>query len=267
MKKYNKQLAATSLFQQPQHDVVLTKGTAPLPCFFTQVVYNALLFVADKPAVHAELAQSGLKPALYWLGRPVVAIGCIRYLQSDLGAYDEVITAVPVVPASDTSVSLLNWTNLLASTHRKRVGQYILDIPVTSERSCIAGNELWGYPKIVAPIAQAFQHRSIHTTVTDPETGALVVRVAGSYGMGLPAVPVPLLTYSFRNEQLLRTEVAVRGRTWLHLFPDIRLLAGDDRHPMAARWHRLGLHNARALALLRTPRFQSVFFAGKIVRA
>lgn len=267
MKKYNKQLAGQSIFETPQQKVLLSNGTASLPCFFRQVTYNALLFVADKPALYAELKHSGLKPALFWLGRPVVAIGCIRYMESDLGAYDEVITAVPVVPVSDNSLPLLNWANLLAPTHRKRVGQYILDIPVTSERSCTAGNELWGYPKTVAPITHEFRQHTIRTTVHDADTGELVVRVAGSFAKGVPALPVPLLTYSFRNKQLLRTEVAVRGRTWLHLRPGIRLSAGNIQHPMAARLHRLGLHNARALALLRTPHFQSVFFAGKIVRA
>lgn len=223
------------------------------------------MFAAHKGAVVNELADTGLKPALYWCGQPLVAIGCIRYHASDLGAYDEVIVAVPAVPAADTAFAVSNWLNLLAPPHRKRVGQYILDIPVTSEFSRVAGNELWGYPKIVAPITHEFQQRSIHSTVFDPASGNRVVRVAGSFGKGLPAVPLSLLTYSFRKGKLLRTEVVVEGHTRLHIKPAIRLLAGDAANPMAARLHRLGLHNASALLLLRMPLFRAVFLEGKEV--
>ena len=125
------------------------------PVNFGDVHYIAALYQSNTEAVKKQLVGTGLKEGLILNGKPVVAVGLIQYKKSDLGAYNEVIIAIPVIPEHEKS-GYANWLELYAPLKTRKLGQYIIHIPVNSVQSMEAGRNLWGYPKTVLAINHQF---------------------------------------------------------------------------------------------------------------
>lgn len=251
-----------SFFSQPQREVMLSVGNTLMPCHFRKVHYTVALFKAIPASLEKILSGTGLKPALKWGNAAVVALGLIRYTDSDLGAYDEVILSVPSIP-EDAEKPLNNWINMLGPIAGRKVGQYIFHIPVTSAFSEAAGKELWGYPKIVTGIEHDFKAGSLNSKVMDP-SGKLIMQCSGQIGLSLPSIPLSLVTYSFLAGQKIRTEVKVRGRMKLYLQQSLRLRIGDSDHAMANDLRAMGLDGKKPLIVMDSDRFQSVFGEGLV---
>jgi hypothetical protein len=145
------------------------------------------------------------------------------------------------------------------------VGQHIIHIPVTSEFSRAAGYELWGYPKIVAPVEHEFSSSSLHSKVFDPVSKELIVELDGKLGFGIPSIPLSLITYSFVDGEMMKTKVKVRGMMKLRLHHSIRLSIGTSTHAMANDLRMLGLDGKRPFLVMDTEKFQSVFYEGEFL--
>ncbi|WP_407524688.1 acetoacetate decarboxylase family protein [Lacibacter sp. MH-610] len=245
-------------FNEPQRDVSISAGVTKLPCFFKKVHYTVCLFAASNEALMNRLLGTGLVPALKWGRSYVVAIGLVQYEESDLGSYNEVIVAIPSLPEG-MKKPFSSWLDLIGSLENRKVGQHIIQIPVTSEFSRAAGNELWGYPKIVAPVEHDFKSASLHSKVVDPLSNELIMEVKGELGFGIPSIPLSLITYSFMNERLVRTKVKVSGMMKLRLNHGLRLRVGNSKHPMANDLRMLGLDGKKPFLVMDTDKFQSVF--------
>ncbi len=248
-------------FSEQQSEVEISAGKTLLPCFFRKVHYTVCLFKADKELVVQRLNSTSLLPALKFGKSYMIAVGLIRYDDCDLGQYNEVIVAIPSLPAG-MKKPFSNWLDLIGPLKKRKVGQHIFHIPVTSEFSRAAGQELWGYPKIVAPVEHIFNSSSLHSKVFDPQCNELIMEVKGSLGFGIPSIPLSLLTYSFVDEKLLRTPVKVRGMMKLRLNHDLHLHVGSSAHPMANDLRLLGLDGKKPMLVMDTEKFQSVFYKG-----
>lgn len=222
------------------------------------------MFAADNDAVKERLNGTGLLPALKWGSRFVVAVGLVQYEECDLGSYNEVIVAIPSIPQG-IKKPLSSWLDLVGSLENRKVGQHIIHIPVTSEFSRVSGYELWGYPKIVTLVEHEFQSPSLHSKVFDPVSKELIMEMKGELGFGIPSIPLSLITYSFQNNQLLKTKVKVRGRMKLRLNHGLRLTVGNSHHPMATDLRKLGLDGKRPFVVMDTDKFQSVFYEARPV--
>jgi hypothetical protein len=253
-------------FNEPQQTVNISAGTTFLPCFFRKVHYTVCLFSADKEAVLKKLESTPLVPALKWWGKYVVAIGLIRYDDCDLGQYNEMIASIPAMPQGITP-PLSSWMDLVGSLDKRKVGQHIIHIPVTSEFSRAAGYELWGYPKIVAPVEHDFAEASLHSKVFDPLSKELIVEIKGKLGFGIPSIPLSLITYSFVHGKLMKTKVKVRGMMKLRLNHNLRLHIGSSTHPIATDLRMLGLDGKKPFLVMDTEKFQSVFYEGEFFNA
>lgn len=212
------------------------------------------------------LNGTGLVPALKFGNSYMVAVALIRYDACDLGNYNEVIVAIPSIPVH-VKPPISSWFDLVGSLKNRKVGQHIIHIPVTSEFSRAAGEELWGYPKIVAPVEHLFNHSSVHSKVFDTVSKELIMEVKGELGFGIPFIPLSLLTYSFVDGKLFRTPVKVRGAMKLRLNHTLRLKIGSSTHPMANDLRLLGLDGKKPLIVLSTEKFQSVFYKGEFIGA
>ncbi|MBX9784195.1 MAG: acetoacetate decarboxylase family protein [Chitinophagaceae bacterium] len=251
-------------FSEPQREVSISAGTTFLPCFFRKVYYTVCLFRADKKAVIKKLEGTPLVPALKWLGKYVVAIGLIRYDDCDLGQYNEMIVSIPVLPQG-IKPPLSSWMDLVGSLDKRKVGQHIIHIPVTSEFSRVAGYELWGYPKIVAPVEHDFAEASLHSKLFDPVSKELIVEIQGKLGFGIPSIPLSLITYSFVEGRLMKTKVKVRGMMKLRLNHGLRMRVGSSTHAMANDLRMLGLDGKKPFLVMDTEKFQSVFYEARPV--
>jgi Acetoacetate decarboxylase (ADC) len=249
-------------FSGPQKEVAISAGTTFLPCHFRKVHYTVCLFPVEKELVMQRLAGTGLLPALKFGNRFMVAVGLIGYEDSDLGKYNEVIVAIPSIPV-EMKKPFSSWLDLIRSSDKRKVGQHILHIPVNSEFSRAAGNELWGYPKIVAPVEHDFNSSSLHSKVFDPVSKELIVEIKGKLGFGIPSIPLSLITYSFVDEKMMKTKVKVRGMMKVRLNHGLKLRVGFSNHPMANDLRMLGLDGKKPFLVMDTDKFQSVFYEGE----
>lgn len=234
------------------------KQTFPLA--FQDVHYMALLYSADPTAVDKHLQNTGLKPALFFFGKPVVAIGLIQYKASDLGAYNEIILSIPVVLKDHHASHLSNWLDLYAGFEKRKGGQYIIHIPVTSQLSVDGGRNLWGYPKTLEPIRHQFTQNKIESSLDNPE-GHPIMTWKGSLGPGILIPTMNLMTYSFMENQLMKTTVDVKARMKWYPLANIQLSVDNDESEMAKNVQLLGLPSKKPLAVLGAARFSALFHA------
>lgn len=230
------------------------------PLAFRDVHYMALLYRADETAVQRHLHDTGLKPALYFWDKPVVAIGLIQYKESDLGAYHEIILSIPVVLEDHHASHLSNWLDLYASFDKRKGGQYIIHIPVTSQVSVDGGRNLWGYPKTLEPIEHQFSKNRIHSSLDDPN-GKPIMTWKGSLGSGLWIPTMNLMTYSFMENQLMKTKVDVKAKMKWYPFANIQLSVDNNGSEMAKDVELLGLDKRKPLAVLGASTFSALFHA------
>lgn len=242
--------------QQPEYN---------FPIQFRDVHYISALYQSDPSAVEEKLKGTGLKPALYFMGAPLTAVGLIQYKESDLGAYNEVIIAIPVVP-EHTGNKIKNWLDLYIPHNKRKVGQFIIHIPVTTQRSVDAGRGLWGYPKIVLPIAHDFCKKKINTKIMSDEKQKVLVEISGNLCCGVPIPSMNLMTYSLHEQALLKTFVDVRANMKWIPASNLIIKVQDSDHEMCKDIFALDICNKKPLFTIEASRFKADFFEGIKIR-
>jgi hypothetical protein len=231
------------------------------PIQFEDVHYIASLYTANKEKVNSLLEGTGLKAGLPFFGKPVVALGLIQYKVSDLGSYNEIILAIPVIRATEKT-GLKNWIDLYADFSKRKGGQYIIHIPVTTQQSVDAGRNLWGYPKILLPITHQFSNNHIHTTLLD-EANQPLIQVKGGLGFGVPIPAMQLMTYSFLNNELLKTTVDVGSSMKWKIGAQLKIQVDSLKHPIGNDIRELGIENKNPIFTIESTHFKAKFNEGQ----
>ncbi|MEY5044934.1 MAG: hypothetical protein RL713_159 [Bacteroidota bacterium] len=231
------------------------------PVQFDDVHYIASLYTADKKKINSLLEGTGLKAGLHFFGKPVVALGLIQYKVSDLGSYNEIILAIPVIQASE-KIGLKNWFDLYADFSKRKGGQYIIHIPVTTQQSVDAGRNIWGYPKILLPITHHFGANHIHTSLMD-EGNQPLLQVKGGLGFGIPIPAMQLMTYSFLNKTLIKTTVDVTSRMKWRIGAQLKIQVDSIHHAMGKDICELGIENKNPIFTIESTHFKAKFNEGQ----
>ena len=231
------------------------------PVQFDDVHYIASLYTADKEKVNRLLDGTGLKAGLHFFGKPVIALGLIQYKVSDLGAYNEIILAIPVIRATEKT-GLKNWFDLYTDFNKRKGGQYIIHIPVTTQQSVDAGRNLWGYPKTLLSIKHQFSNNHIHTTLLD-EADQPLIQVKGGLGFGVPIPAMQLMTYSFLNNALLKTTVDVSSKMKWKIGAQLKIQVDSIRHAMGKDIRELGIENKNPIFTIESMHFKAKFNEGQ----
>lgn len=240
---------------------MINQETYSFPVKFDDVHYIAALYTGNKEKIDALLNGTGLKAGLHFFGKPVVALGLIQYKQSDLGAYNEIILAIPVI-RSHEKTSWQNWLDLYADFKRRKGGQYIIHIPVTTQQSVDAGRNLWGYPKTLLPINHSFANNQVETNLFKDEKESLI-KVNGHLGMGIPIPTMQLMTYSFLKEKLIKTTVNIfSGMKW-KLGSQLKIQVNDPTHPMGKDIIELGITEKNPIFCIESTHFRAHFNEGQ----
>lgn len=248
-------------FQVPQTTHTTSQGPIELPILYFDVSMLLAFFVANRDAVEAKLDGTGLRPALTFGQRALVAIAHYEYRQTGVGSYNEVGLGLPVLPeGAPTPRNLIQA--LYGSVDERYLGFHVLDLPVTTPLANAAGRELWGYPKFVAPIPFHLDRKSFESSVMDPDGNGDLFTLSGRLLPSLPAPPMSLVVYSHHQGNLLRATVNVRGRMHLRPGRGLQLRVGESTHRMARNLRDLGLDGARPAIVLDTDLFQSRLNAG-----
>lgn len=235
--------------------------TYSFPVKFDDVHYIAALYTSNKEKIESLLNGTGLKAGLHFFGKPVVALGLIQYKQSDLGAYNEIILAIPVI-RSHEKTSWKNWLDLYAGFNKRKGGQYIIHIPVTTQQSVDAGRNLWGYPKSLLPINHLFSNNQVETQLFNESNNPLL-QVNGSLGIGIPIPTMQLMTYSFLKEKLIKTTVDIFSEMKWKAGSKLKIQVNDSTHPMGKDIVELGITDKHPLFTIESKHFKAQFNEGQ----
>ncbi|MEC3913849.1 acetoacetate decarboxylase family protein [Nocardia sp. CDC160] len=180
------------------------------------------LFLADTAAARALLADAGLEPVTV-LGKAVLSLAFVRYVDGDLGPYHEFAFS------------------LMAKQHGRKnsTGAYIHWLPVNQSFTCEAGQSIWGFPKLMADIDITPDGHGHRCAVRIDNELVIELRVADGFPMPGGAGGASIDAYTWRDGILRRTPWvmnpgAVRGRPG-----GTRVRLGT--HPVSDQLRALGL--------------------------
>jgi len=249
-------LIGKSFFDVPQQELETSAGKAKFPIFYYDVSALQCYYWVPKEKVEPFLRDTPWQPALFGKDRVLVGIAWYEYRDTDIGPYNEVGLAVGVYP-KNTRPPWSSWLNFTASSVGRKLGFYILHLPVTTQIAHAAGVEMWGYPKFVTNIEFSVEQDLFTGTVQDPSGTETIVRLTGEVSGGLPFPGLDLVLYSTRGAEPLRTVVNTKV-----IFRNLRGISftmelGSAQHPMRSTLAALGLAELHPWLVQYSDRFQS----------
>jgi hypothetical protein len=145
------------------------------------------MFSVPADRAQALVDPSGLEVLPFRPGQTVVGLVFVRYVDGDLGPYDELGVCVLVrrhdSPARRTT--LLSPLRDLGSLLRGEAGVLIHRLPVDGEFTMAAGREIWGFPKTLGEFETDLDGPDRHVVLR--QDGRLVVDLRVRRGLRLPA--------------------------------------------------------------------------------
>ncbi|MCA9592023.1 MAG: acetoacetate decarboxylase family protein [Myxococcales bacterium] len=253
-------------FRVPRTTHHTSAGLVDLPILYFDVRTVVAFFDAPLAGVEQVLEGTHLVPAVVRGRRAACALAFYEYRDTSVGVYNEMGTAILVLREGEPRPAL-GPLDLMRSPRARRIGMYVVDLPVTTALANAAGRELWGYPKFVTEIPFELRGRHFDSSVMDPDGQRRILRLRGDAGRGIVGPPLSLSTYTFLDGALIRTPVDVRGPIRIHSSGSLRLEIGASDHPMAQRLRTLGLAETAPSFVTISDRFQSKLHAGTRVEA
>lgn len=99
-----------------------------------------------------KLLPVGLKPILMAPGKALISFGAYEYPDvTALRPYNEFLVSIPVQYKPTVNLPFLPviFDPLFSNAVYHNGASYIYYLPVTTDESCLAGREIWGFPKVV----------------------------------------------------------------------------------------------------------------------
>lgn len=192
-------------------------------------------FPIDYAKAAALLPGNELHPLRLWR-KALLVVTVIDYRQTNIGKYVEFSIAIACTHGKRAAPPLL--PGLLPGLFG--TGQYVLDLPVSSEISVKGGKGIWGMPKHQA---------NLDFLITDDEVssqydldGQLCMRVS----MQRPAsaalpVSLPASNYCAFRGMLMKSYIHVRAKAGIKLLNPAAAWLEIGDHPRMAMLHALGI--------------------------
>ncbi|MGH3333063.1 MAG: acetoacetate decarboxylase family protein [Nocardioidaceae bacterium] len=165
-----------------QEHVVLGKSVT-MPVVVRDATAATAMFSVGADAAQRMVDYSGLRVLRHRPGRTVVGLVFVRYVDGDLGPYDEfgVCVLVRNHDHAGPETALGNLRDLVVG----RAGVLIHRLPVDGEFTLAAGREIWGFPKTLADFDTDLGDRARRVGLR--QDGRLVADLRVKRGLPLPA--------------------------------------------------------------------------------
>lgn len=235
-----------------------------MPVRVRQARAATAMFLVDAGRAQRMIDASGLQVLPVLPRRTIAGLVLVRYVDNDLGPYDELGVAVLVrdhrrVAAAPRPPGVRGALRELGSGG---AGVLIHQLPVDGEFTCAAGRQIWGFPKVVGRFdTHLGSDRSAMSLELD---GQHVVDVGIRRGLALPApgAGVALTAYS-------HLDGVTRATTWEMDPEGVRTRPGGatvrlGTHPIARELADLGLPK-RALFSTTIANLPMTFGAAEVV--
>ncbi len=188
-------------------------------------------FVIDADKATALMPGNELHPFRLWGNRAILMITVIDYRITDIGKYVEYSIAIACTHGKKPAPPVLNA--LLFKFYD--VGQFVVDLPVSSEISVKGGKGIWGMPKHKANLDFVITENLVSSQYD--LDGQLAMRITIDRPSSTPiSVPFHIGAANFCQFRgmLMKSYIYFRGKMGLSLFGNkgARLIIGD--HPRLA---------------------------------
>jgi hypothetical protein len=219
------------------HRRSVTHGAATfeLPILYFRDDLFALFYAADAECVKAVLPSERLHPVMLSSTKSMVGIGAFNYIDTSVGPYGEVAVILPVVHAPKPPPRLIP---ALRESRYPGFGALVMHLPVTRIVARDAGRGEWGYTKFIADMNFILTPEYMACRMSEASQHLLTLRVARR-GIALRDTK-PLITYSVKDGNLIRTVIPQRGTARVCFRPKGSFLELGD-HPVSNTIRSLGL--------------------------
>ncbi len=236
-------------------------GPVELPiCYYDASMIQAFYW-CDKDKVWPKLYGTGLMPANFFGGKILVGIAFFEYRKTDIGSYNEVGLAIGVVPIHNKT-PMFTSLDFLTKAKNRRVGFYIVDLPVTTESASIAGRELWGYPKFITKITMDFNESEFSSSVLSPKSKNAILTFKTPLKKGMTTNAFDLVLYSNHHDSILKTIVTVKSKVQTFFGSKAKLTLEDTNHPMAKNIQDFEIDRSHPFLIQKTSFFNSLLNSG-----
>lgn len=227
-------------------------------------VRKATAFTAmfSVPAHRAQemIGYSGLEVLPHLPGRSVVGLVFVRYLDGDLGPYDEL--GVCVLVRRHDSAARRTTLGSLRSLVRGDAGVLIHRLPVDGEFTRAAGREIWGFPKSLADFDVDLDGPTKRVTLRQDDRLVVDLRVRRGLRLPAPGSAMALTAYSHLDGTTRHTSWSMDPHGVRSRPGGADLDLGD--HPMGRELAALGLPR-RALFSTSIPNLPMSFGDPEVV--
>lgn len=191
-------------------------------------------FTIDAAAAAALLPGAELHPLRLGGGRGVLVVTVIDYTSTNIGKYIEFSIGIGVTHGRRPVPALV----ALGLPRASGTGQYVVDLPVSSEISVKGGKGIWGMPKHQANLDFRVGDREVSSQYDLDGQLAARVTIRRPRRAWLPLRASSANFCSFRG-MLMKSTIYFHGKVGVGLGGGARLLIGD--HPRVAPLHGLGI--------------------------
>jgi hypothetical protein len=194
------------------------------------------VFAIDAASAAELLPGDELHPVRVWGNRGALVITVLNYEVTDIGRYVEFSIAIACTHGPRPAPPLL--PALL--TKRYDTGQFVFDLPVSTEISVKGGKGIWGMPKHQANLDFVISKRTVSSQYDLDGQLAMRIEIDKPRFAVLPVSAAAVNYCAFRG-MLMKSYVYFRGTAGFNLpfTRSARLVIGD--HPRLAPLKQLGL--------------------------
>ncbi len=202
-------------------------------------------FSIDARAAAELLPGDEVHPLRVWGERGLLLISVVDYRSTNIGRYIEFSVAIACTHGERPAPALTPALPLAQRLYG--TGQYVIDLPVSSEVSVKGGKGIWGMPKHQANLDFAIAPRKVWSQYD--LDGQLCVRIEVDRPR-FESLPLSLATsnYCAFRGMLMKSNISFRGRAGfnLPLSRSARLQVGE--HPRVQALKRLGISSRPLLS-------------------
>jgi len=208
----------------------------PVSCVDSPALFAAFQINADK--AKEILPGNELHPFRLWNGKAILLITVINYLETNIGKYIEYSIAIACTKGEKAAPRMLPG---LFMKHYG-TGQYVIDLPVSSEVSVKGGKGIWGMPKHKANLDFEITDKTVSSQYEKDGQFAMRIEIDRPPKEWLKFNVGAVNYCQFRN-MLMASFIYFKGKAGLKLFSkaNARLYIGD--HPNMAPLKELEINN------------------------
>lgn len=212
----------------------------PVYCRNSPALFAAFSIDADK--ARKLIPGNEIYPVRLW-NRGLLVVSVIDYLETNIGRYVEFSIAIACTHGSRPAPRLLP---ALFMNHYG-TGQWVWDLPVSSEVSVKGGKGIWGMPKHQANLNYIISDDVVSSQYDQDGMFAVKIEVQRPKSCWMP-VRMHGINYTAFRGMLFKSGVYFHGKLGFHLFKkgSAKLIIGD--HPRVQPLKDLDIHPDPILA-------------------